>query len=56
MRSAAFYSDDSNELEELSRQCKDPYTQYLITKNGYAPESAHIRSRGFFKFQELIQK
>ena len=56
MRFSAFYSKDSNELEELSSQCKDPYTQYHISKNRYTPESAHLRSRGFFRFQELICK
>jgi len=56
MRSAAFYSEDSNELEKLSSQCKDPYTQHYITKNSCSPESAHLRSRGFFRFQELIEK
>lgn len=56
MMSAGFYSEDSNELEELSSQCKDPYTQYYISTNRYTPESTHLRSRGFFRFQELIQK
>ena len=56
MRSSGFYSRDSNELEELSSQCEDPYTQYYITRNSCSPESAHLRSRGFFRFQHLIQK
>lgn len=56
MRSAGFYSKDSNELEELSRQCIDPYVQYYISKNRYAPDSSHLRSQAFFRLQHLIQK
>ena len=56
MRSVAFYSKDFNELEELSSQCKDPYVQCYITTNRYSPESAHLRSMGFFRFLHLILK
>ena len=56
MRSFAFYGDDYNELEKLSKWCRDSHVQYYLTKNPDSSESVIIRGKAFLKFGNLTNE
>ena len=56
IRSFALHNENSKELEELSKWCRDPFTQYYLSKNFHSPESVVIRGKAFHRFRELIQE